>query len=240
MNAMLKARENLIFGWRNLLRMGDGNVRLTFMALILATTITTAAYAGDANFSRQVKLSKGKAKVEFTSLSAESSPTGPAQHPRLGIAPSLNPSFANFLAKHMDDSARVEVIPPSKFSSNSAFASGFEQMLRSELESAVISNCRTAKLDYLLLFGSPQQSQKTDVTAFVFGLGRMRMRSTIETRLYDCRTRKSVWVQKVQFETSQGMAGMAFGGTGAGFGGPEAEQAMAGIFAEKLTADLKW
>lgn len=220
--------------------MGGDNVRLTLIAITLAATIATSAIAGDANFSRQVKLSKGKAKVEFTTLAAEGSPTGPAQHPRLGIAPSLNATFANFLAKGMDDGARVEVVPPSKFNSNSAFATGFEQMLRSELESAVTSSCKTAKLDYLLLFGSPQQSQKTDVTAFVIGMGRMRMRNTVETRLYDCRTRKSVWVQKVQFETSQGMMGMAFGGTGAGFGGPEAEKAMAGIFAEKLTLDLKW
>lgn len=209
-------------------------------ALALGTLIATNAYANEGTFSREVKLSKGKAKLKFTAMPADGSVTVASKQPRLGIAPTQNPSFASFLAKQMDERKKAVVVPPSKLGSSSAFGMGFDQLMSSELVEAVGSSCKSSKLDYLLLLGSPQMSQKTDATAFVFGLGRMRLRNTVEARLYECRTAKSVWRQSVLLETSQSMMGMAFNGAGAGFGGPEAEQAMAGVFVDKLALDMKW
>ncbi len=209
-------------------------------ALAFGALITANAHANDSNFSREVKLSKGKAKVKFTAMPAEGSAAVVSKQPRLGIAPSQNPSFVSFIAKQMDERRKVVVVPPSKLGSGGAFGTGFDQMMSSELSEAVGSSCKSAKLDYLLLLGSPQMSHKTDVTAFMFGLGRTRLRNTVEARLYDCRTAKSVWRQSVLLETSQSAMGMAFNGTGPVFGGPEAEQAMAGVFADKLTFDMKW
>jgi hypothetical protein len=215
-------------------------MRRVLGALIIGALVATAAYADEGKFSREVKLTKGKAKVQFTAMQADGTAAGLAKQPKLGIAPSMSPSFSSFLAKRMDENGRVVVVPPTKLNSGSAFSMGFDQLMRSELVESVGSSCKAAKLDYLLLLGSPQMSQKTDATAYVFGLGRMRMRNTVEARLYECRTTKSVWRQSVLLETSQGMMSMAFGGSGAGFGGPEAEQAMANIFADKLTVDMKW
>lgn len=215
-------------------------MRTTGMAIALSLMLVTTANAGNGTFSKEVKLSKGKAKVEFTIATVEGSPSGPARTPKIGIAPSPNESFGSYLAKRLDESALVVVVPPRQLSTFSTAGVSFEQMMRSELEASVGSSCKAAKLDYLLFLGAPQMSTKTDATAYVFGLGKMRMRNTIATRLYDCRTKKFVWAQSVLFETSQGMMGMVFNGVGALFGGPEAEQAMAGIFADKLTSDLKW
>ncbi len=135
-------------------------------------------------------------------------------------------------------------MPASRLQAAAAVGGGFEELMRSELVGAVAAACRAGNLNYLLLLllGAPQISMKTDVSTFIVGFGRMRMRHTQELRLYDCRSRQIVGKQSVLFEISQGAMSSAFTGNSAGalLGGPEAEQAMAGIYAEKLTADMGW
>lgn len=210
------------------------------VAAALACLVASAATASD--YKRDVKLAKGKATVEFTAQAREGTPSGPAKNPRVGIAPSPSPSFGNFLAKQLDDAGKVQVVPASRLQAAAAVGGGFEELMRSELVGAVASACRAGNLNYLLLLGAPQTSMKTDVSTFIVGFGRMRSRHTQETRLYDCRTKQIVWKQSVLFETSQGAMSSALSGNSAGalLGGPEAEQAMAGIYAEKLTADMGW
>lgn len=208
---------------------------------ILVTALAGAAMSAEKpEYSKEIKLSKGKAKFQVWPLPTEASPSGPPQNPRFGIAPTAGASFANYLAKSADDTRRMQVMPLGRVTENSPFMIGFEQMMRSELETEVNALCRKSKLDYLLLIGAPQMGQKTDATAFLFGLGKMRMRNTIKTQVRDCRSKKIVWHKEVLLETSQGMLSAA-GGVGAGlFGGPESEQAFAALFTEKLIADLKW
>lgn len=210
---------------------------------LLSCFWASSALAASADYKRDVKLAKGRATVEFTTAASEGRPSGPAKHPRVGIAPSPSPSFGNFLAKQLDEAGKVEVVPSSRLQAVSmTLGGGFEELMRSELVAAVASSCRAGKLDYLLVMGVAQTSMKTDITTFIVGFGRMRMRHIQQSRLYDCRSQQVVWKQSVLFETSQGAMSSALSGNGMGalLGGPEAEQAMAGVYAEKLTADLAW
>lgn len=216
--------------------------RNPFIALALVATLVAGQADGAEQFSREVKLAKGKAKVEVTPGSPETKASR-INHPRLGIAPSPSASFGNFLARAFDESGKVDITPPSRLQGVfRTLGAGFEQLMRSELTEAVNDACRTGHLDYLLVMGAPQMSMKTDVTAFIVGLGRMRMRNRQESRLYECRSRKTVWAASVMFETSQGTMSSALTGNSAGalLGGPEAEQAMAKIYGDKLAGDMGW
>lgn len=216
--------------------------RRIILSLALAAIFIASQAEGTERFSREAKLAKGKAKVEVTPGTPETTASR-INHPRLGIAPSPSASFGNFLARAFDESGKVDIVPPSRLqAAYRTLGAGFEQLMRSELSEAIGDTCRAGHLDYLLVMGAPQMSMKTDVTAFIVGFGRMRMRNRQESRLYECRSRKTVWVADALFETSQGTMSSALTGNSAGalLGGPEAEQAMAKIYGEKLAADMGW
>lgn len=212
------------------------------IAAVLGGLCMASEAAAAVSYRQTVKLSKGKATVAFTAEAPEAKASGPTRSPRVGISPSPNPSFGNFLAQKLDDAGKVTVVPASRVQGAASLSGGYEQLMRSELAAVVSSACRGSNLNYLLVMGAAQMSYKTDITTYIVGLGRMRMRHTQMSRLYDCRSKQVVWQQSVMFETSQGAMSSALSGNGMGalLGGPEAEQAMAGMYAEKLTADLGW
>lgn len=215
-------------------------MRLRYAFFIPAFLVSLGG-ADAKEYSQSVKLSKGKAKVEFTAGTPEGARTGSSKNPRVGIAPSPTISFGNFLAQQLDATGRAVVVPPSRLSDASALNGGFDGLMRSELQSAISGACRKEKLDYLLVLGTPQPSMKTDITAYLLNpFARMRTRNNQESRLYDCRATQSVWVQDVRLETSQSVVG-SMNNLGAGFlGGPESERAMARLYVEKLIADMGW
>ncbi|MEI9899159.1 MAG: hypothetical protein WDN31_02440 [Hyphomicrobium sp.] len=156
-------------------------------------------------YSRSVKLSKGKATVAFTPGQADAAPDHSIRNPRVGIAPSPSPSFGNFVARKLDDTGRAQVVPPSQMHvPQSLMTSGFEELMRSELAGAISAVCKQSRLDYVLLMGALQMSQKTDITAMIFFIGKMRVRKRSESRLYDCRSHQTVWVQHVLLKRRKG------------------------------------
>lgn len=213
-------------------------MRLSIIASALVIAVPQAVLADDAQVVREVKLSKGKAKIKFYALPTEGAATPQKRMPTVGVAPMPNMALGNYLAKNFDDTRKVTVIPPSRFGEKSPFATGFDSMIRSDLEREISSNCKSFKLSYLLLMSPPDTSFKTDATALMFGLGRMRFRNSVEIRIYDCPTAKIIWNNRLLLESSQSMSGMTFEGTNIATG--ESERAFAGVIAEKISSDLSW
>jgi hypothetical protein len=202
--------------------------------------VCTAASAEE--FSRELDLGKGRAKVTFTSIAPDAPPSGPKKYPRVGVAPSVDAQFGSFLTRQLDDSSRVQVTSPTKVqSADLPVGFTFDSVTRSELKAAIDTACRTNQLDYILVMGSQQHTTGMDVTVFIIGLGRMKMRVQQEARLYDCRSKAIVWNQNIIFEGSQGLMSSTLSGNLAGNAiGPDASKAMASIYSDKLISDMGW
>jgi hypothetical protein len=213
---------------------------MRWILLWSAFSLLTPTEAGAQDYKRSVKLSKGKVRVEFTVRQPEGRPSGPAHHPRVGVAPSLNPGLTAFLTKAFDEGSKVEAVPASELSANAVMATQIGSMLRSEVRNLVDAICRKGKLDYAFFLDQGTPALKAGFGAS-FGLGRMHWRSEQDARLFDCRTKQSVWHQSVLLDTSQSVFKMNNSGTTAGLtGSPEADKAMANVIAEKLTGDMAW
>lgn len=213
-------------------------MRFPIIAAALAIALPQTALAQDPELVREVKLSKGKAKVKFYGLPTDGAATGPRQTPTVGVAPSPNMGLGNYIAKSFDDTRKVVVVPPSRFGETSQFETGFDSMIRSDLEREISAACKSQKLNYLLLMSPPDASFKMDPSIFMFGLGRTRFRNVVEARLYDCPTSKIVWNQRLLLESSQGTMSATFEGTTMATG--ESERAFAQMIVEKISADTGW
>jgi hypothetical protein len=203
--------------------------------------MSSAARAEGDHLSRTIKVTHGKAKIEIVAGAPDAVPSH-VMHPKLGVAPTPAAAFSSFLARAFDDGQRVTVVPPSRLpDSSNILTGGSELVVRSEFDQAIASACRGAHLDYLLVMGTPRASVKTDVTSFI-GIGATHMRNRQEARLYECRSRKTVWVAEVLLETSYATFASAFNGNSTRMilGDPDAYRAWANVFAEKLSGDMGW
>lgn len=210
---------------------------------LCAAMLVVGSAASAEEFKRELQLSKGKARVTFVSIAPEMEPKGPAKNPKVGIAPPTDAQFGGFLARQLDESSRVNVVSPTRMAQTELPAGfDFESVTRSELKAAVSAGCRSQRLDYLLMLGSSQATGKVDVTAYIVGFGRIRMRQTQQARLYDCRSQAIVWNQTIEYEGSQGLMSSALSGTtmGNAMAGPDAAKAYATAFGDKLVADMRW
>ena len=214
-------------------------MKRTLAIACMALALPSPAMAGDdPDFEKEVKLEKGKAKISFTAVPVAGPAVRAAAMPRIGIGASNAPNFSAYVGQSLERTRKAGVVSASQLGMQMQ-ATQVPAMLDSEVQGMVSGACARGKLDFLLFVSSGLPSMKTDLTARVFGFGRMRLRTPMEARLYSCKTKQVAWHQQITVETSRGTASMSFSGSTAGLaGGPEAERKLSEIFAEKLVADL--
>ncbi len=176
----------------------------------------------------------GLVKVFILPLAVTSTPIGPKNAPRIGVANSG--LIATPLARKLDETGNVQVISPAKYSAGDA-AGSFDTLTRSEFIQSLAAGCRQSRVDYALYTGAPQTSAGISPTAFLFGFGRTKQTNSFEMRLYDCRSHQPVWDVTVNVEDSSGLwTNMMMGKVSAG--GSQSQDAAAQMISNKLVADM--
>jgi hypothetical protein len=208
--------------------------RLGLIAIFCLGAVASTATAQPT--SQEVKVPGGVIKVSITPVSTPIPARGSRNAPRIGV--SMTGIMPTPIARKLDDTAKVQVVSPAKFSAGSA-SGGFDTVTRSEFAESLSAGCRQSRTDYALYSGQPEVTAGMSTTAYIFGFGRIKNSKSFEMRLYDCRTREIVWDAKVEIEASSGIWTNAFAGKVSG-GGAESEDAAAQIITAKLLDDMGW
>lgn len=202
--------------------------------LICVSAVAIASMAQAQTKSEDVKVPGGSIKVSITPIGVASAAKGPKNSPRMGVSESgILPTP---LARKLDETAKVQVISPAKFSSGDAKGS-FDTLTRSEFADALTAGCRQSKVDYALYSAQPEMTSGLSPTALIFGFGRSRATKSFELRIYDCRSHEIVWDEKVDVESSAGLWTNMMTGKVTG-GGGESESAAAQVIAARIVSDM--
>lgn len=211
-------------------------IKMHSHCMFLIALLCLPAAAKSETYTQEIKLDKGTAKVTFVSVDNTKSYSNQKSHPTVGITSIGQYQFGDFLAKSLDETNKVKVVSPAKLA---AEGGDFESLTRSEFSDFLADTCKKGKLDYLLVAGPVETTSKTDISAYIIGIGKTRSRNKEEFRLYECQNYSIVWDQNVTIEGAQGIWSSAFSGFGSQYG-PGPSKAIAPIFADKLIKDMNW
>lgn len=209
-------------------------MHLTARIISLIAVLTMPAPAAwGAEFTKSVDVPGGKVKVRLLDLPSDGPATGPRANARIGVTPSI--AVGAGIARALDQTGRVQVVSPARFS----VVSSFDQLTRSEFNETLSESCARFKLNYALYGSSPQVGGGASLSTYFVGFGRMKMSQSSELRLYDCKSKQAVWKQQAFVESSQGNVKNIVAG-GFKYGGSENDNVSGLLISEKLISDMKW